>query len=361
MDSAPIVLEFEGSKAYLVYRLPSSRRKVLIHIKWDGMDKSVNQVRVYLQQCIKGEFHNVRACHFCWEDSQESLNAMLIKRNETRRFYLSGLREDCKNPLYCFLVKYQVDNIEQSFSQYFTICGRGTNENAMERVLKAMKRYPQDSALVQAFNLFQSVYDQIRINSSGNRVKNGTNKRKAVEKITKVSSDKKAKTESVLSVSAPMNQDAHLIQNSCVSFHLPSAVPINPFDPIFPFDLSGQLSMPSCPYYALPIQPESASESISADLLNGLTMHRSFFSEDKKPDVHTVVENKAIVKDDILDFEQFFLDHDDTLDFIMSNPVSTESEDINQDMHTCSTLELSNLDFISTDPEISTSCFFINA
>ncbi len=350
------MLEFEGSKIYLVYRLPSSRRKVLIHIKWDSMDKSVNQVRVYLQQCIKGEFHNVRTCHFCWEDSQESLTAMLITRNETRRFYLSGLREDCKNPLYCFLVKYQVDNIEQSFSQYFTICGRGANENAMERVLKAMKRYPQDNELIQAFNLFQSFYDQIRINSSGSRVKNGTNKRKAAEKITKVSSAKKAKTESVISVSAPMNQDSHLIQNSRMSFHLPSAVPIYPFDPMFLFDLSGQLSMPSCPYYALLIQPESASESINADLLNDPTMFGSFFTEDKKPDVSTVVENKAIVKDDILEFEQFFLDYDDTLDFIMSNPVSTESEDINRDKHSSSTLELSNLDFIFTGSEISTSC-----
>jgi hypothetical protein len=345
MENAPIVL---------VYRQPSSRRKVFIHVKWDSMDKRVNQAQVYLKQYKEGEFHDVETCHFRWKDSQqESLSSIPITRNDTRMFYLSGLREDSKNPLYCFLVKYKLDNIEHSFSQYFTICGRAANENALLRVLNVMKTYPQDSEIVQVLNLFQSVYDQIRMNSSGNSVGNGANKRKTIKNITEVSSAKKSKTESVVSVSGPMNQGLHHIQNSHMCFYLPPAVPIiNPFDPMFPFIWYGQLSMPSCPYYALPIQQESASESISADLPNGLTMHRSFFTQEKKPNVSTVVENKANVEEEVLDFEQF-LDFDDTLDSITSNPVFTESEDINKDEHS-STSELITPDFSLTNSEIST-------
>jgi hypothetical protein len=324
MENAPIVLVFVRAKAYLVYRQPSSRRKVFIHVKWDSKDKNVDQVQVYLQQCKEGVFHDVETCHFRWKDSQKaSLGSITITRNDTRMFYLSGLREDCKNPLYCFLVKYKVDNIEHSFSQYFTICGRGTNENALLRVLNVMKTYPQDSELVQVLKLFQYVYDQIRINSSGNSVENGANKRKTIEKITQVSSAKKSKTEPLIPFSEPMDQGLHHIQNSHMCFYFSSPVPINPFDPMFPFVWYGQFSMPSCPYYALPIQQESASESISADLPNGLTMHRSFFNEEETPNVSTVVENKANVEEDLLDFGQLFLDLDDTLDSIMFNPMST--------------------------------------
>jgi len=352
MESATIVLVFVGAKAYLVYRMPSSRRKILIRVKWDSMDKKVNQVRVYVHKCIGGEFHDVTTCHFCWKDSQEkSLGSILITRNETRGFYLSGLREDGKNLLYRFLIKYQADGVEKSFSQYFTICGRGTNENALERVLKAMKKYRQDSELDEVVNLFQSLYDQIRINSSDDRVKKSANKRKTVEKSTEVSSAKKAKTESVTSVSDPMNQDLHLTQNRDISFHLPSAFPINLFHPMFPFDLYHQLSMAYYPYYAFSIHQESASEYNSADLLNDPTMLDSFFSEEKKPNESIVVENNAIVKEDVLDTEQF-LDYDDTLDSIMSNSAYNESGDINQNEHS-STLELDDFDFIFTNTEIS--------
>jgi hypothetical protein len=146
----------------------------------------VNQVRVYLQKCIGGEFHDVTSCHFCWEDSQEeSLGSVLITRNESRNFYLSGLGEDGKNPLCRFLVKYQADNVEKCFYQYFTICGRGTNENALLRVLKVIITYGQDSELDKVLNLFQFVYDQIRMHSSGNRVKNGAKKRKQLKRALK--------------------------------------------------------------------------------------------------------------------------------------------------------------------------------
>jgi hypothetical protein len=262
------------------------------------MDKKVNQVRLYLQKCIGGEFHNVTTCRFCWEDSQEELlGSVLITRNESRNFYLSGLRKDAKNPLYRFLVKYQADGVEKSFSQYFTICGRGTNEN----VLKTMKKYRQDSELDKVINLFQSLYDQIRINSSDNSVKKSANKRKTVEKSTEVSSAKKSKAESVVSVSGPMNQDSHHIQNSHMSFHLASAVSINQFVSMFSFVWDGQLFMP-CHYCSLTIQQESVSESISADIPNVAAMPGSLI-EEKKPNESIVVDNNAIVEYDVLDTE----------------------------------------------------------
>jgi hypothetical protein len=335
MESATVVFVFVNAMTCLVYRQPSSRRKVFIHVKWSSIDKNVNQVRVYLQQCREGQFHNVNNCHFRWEHSQEeSLSSIPITRNDIRRFYLSGLREEGKNPLYRFLVKYQVHNVEKLFYQYFTICGRGTNENALFRVLKVMKTYRQDRELDEVHNLFQSVYDQIRMNSSGNRVRNGANKRKTIKKSTEVPSAKKSKTESVVSVSGPMNQDSHHIQNSHMSFHLASAFPINLFHPMFPFDLYGQLSMTYYPYYSLPIQQESRSESISTALPSAPAMPGSLTKE-KNPNVSTVDENNAMFEDDVLDLEQLFLgfednsDLGDTLFSIMSNPMSTESEDIN--------------------------------
>jgi hypothetical protein len=282
MESATVVFVFVNAMTCLVYRQPSSRRKVFIHVKWSSIDKNVNQVRVYLQQCREGQFHNVNNCHFRWEHSQEeSLSSIPITRNDIRRFYLSGLREEGKNPLYRFLVKYQVHNVEKLFYQYFTICGRGTNENALFRVLKVMKTYRQDRELDEVHNLFQSVYDQIRMNSSGNRVRNGGNKRKAIEKSTEV--------------------------------------------------LYGQLSMT---YDSLPIQQESRSESISTALPSAPAMPGSLTKE-KNPNVSTVDENNAMFEDDVLDLEQLFLgfednsDLGDTLFSIMSNPMSTESEDIN--------------------------------
>jgi hypothetical protein len=311
------------------------------------MDKKVNQVPVYLQKCI-GEFHDVTTCHFCWEYSQEkSLGSVLITRNETRGFYLSGLGEDSKNPLCRFLLKYQVDNVEKCFYQYFTRCGRGTNENALLRVLKVISTYGQDSELDKVLNLFQFVYDQIRMNSSGNNVKNGAKKRKTVEKSTEVSFAKKSKTESVISVSDPMNQDSHPIQNTDMSYHLASAVSINQFVPMFLFDLYDQLAMAYYPYYSLPIHQESVSESISAALSNAPAMPGSLI-EEKKPNLSTVVENNDIFG---LGFEQLFLHFEDisysdgTLDSNMLHPAPTESEDINQDGHS-STLEFNSFDFI---------------
>jgi hypothetical protein len=95
------------------------------------------------------------------------------------------LEKTAKNPLCRFLVKYQADNVEKCFYQYFTICGRGTNENALLRVLKVISTYGQDSELDKVLNLFQFVYDQIRMHSSGNRVKNGAKKRKQLKRALK--------------------------------------------------------------------------------------------------------------------------------------------------------------------------------
>lgn len=331
MNNAPIELEFINAKTNLVYRKGSARRTVLIHAKWDSMNKDVNQVQVFLQQCISGEFHDVKTCHFYWEGSKVPLNSVLATRNENRNFYLSGLKECAKNPAFCFLLKCQEDSIEKSFSQYFTICGRGTNKRTLERVLKAMKTYPQGSKLAFAQTLFQSVYDQIRENPSDNSVKNDSKKRKTTDKSIEESSIKRAKTEPVISVPVPMNQHSSMIQESYMPFYFPSVVPM------FPFDISNQLDMSAFGYYPLLVQQEPASECNAAALLNDPTMLDSLFTEEEKAVVDAVAENKAIAEGNESDLEQC-LELDDTDSFIVGNAESTESEDINQREHG-STLE----------------------
>ena len=73
--------------------------------KKDSMNKDVNQVQVFLQQCISGEFHDVKTCHFYWEGSKVPLNSVLVTRNENRNFYLSGLKECAKKSSILLLVE----------------------------------------------------------------------------------------------------------------------------------------------------------------------------------------------------------------------------------------------------------------
>jgi hypothetical protein len=339
-------------------------------MEWDSMNKNVNQVKVSLQQYINRRFRDVQTHHFFWEGFMESSRSILITRDETRMFYLYVLREDGRNPLYCFSVKYQEDNIEQSFSQYFTVCGRGTIQFALERVLKAVDGYPQDSEFLTVLNLFQSVYDK-RSHSSGKIVKNSAKKRGAVEESNEISSTKKAKTVHVMPVSASMNQGSHLFQNSQMIFLLPPAVPmntsvpvktlapanqlvpVNTLAPMNSFDRSDQLFVPFDSYYALPIQQESTSEFNNPELCSISTI----FAEEKKSDVSTVVENKVIAKDKVFAFEQpdfeQLLDFYGPLDSIMSNPVSTQFEDTNQHEHS-STSECIASEFFLNNLEIST-------
>jgi hypothetical protein len=220
-----------------------------------------------------------------------------------------------------------VDNIEQSCSQYFTICKHGSNEEALKRVFEAMKTYPRSSRLDEACKVFQYVYDQ----TSGNSVKNGRNKRKTVDESIEEPSAKRVNTEAVIPVFLPINQHSSLIQESHMISHLPFEIPIN----LMPLlDMSAQLYRTFCLDDRLPTQQQLASECNTAALFNDPTRHLfndptrlgPFFGEGKKPDVPTVAESKDTDIEEPLDVDAILCSN-------MRNIESTENEAINQEEH----------------------------